>query len=703
MAWNLLQPLARASSDTTAYQLTHKDLMSSIEEAKELIDSIYKRANDGLESPKVTPSAFIKYLRQPTEETEAAMLAADYTETTLQILKQRLKPTLGDVNIIDVLSPLQKGLITQATGCDSYFQPMECPDSSSYRTSTGTCNNWMHPMRGASNRGFARWLPADYEDGLSIPKGATEGKLYNGFPLPLVRQVSSELAHVSNDKVTQDQNRSLIFMQWGQWVDHDLVFSPSTDANPRKKEGSCETNSCVFDPPCFPIKFPPNDPRIGTQDFCMPFARTSPACNPNTFVREQINAITSFMDANMVYGSEEFLANLLRNQSSHLGLLAVNEKFQDEGLDFLPFETRNKKNPCLLTNKEANIPCFRGGDMRANENLGLMVFHTLFLREHNRLAMELKKLNPHWDGEVLYQEARKIIGAMIQIITFRDYLPLVLGNEMEQYIPPYIGYNESVDPTVANVFSSAFRFGHGSIPPFVSRLDAKFQPNGPNSTVPLHLTFCASWRIIQEGGIDPVLRGLLINPSKMMKQNEIMTEEVQNRLFEQTEVMGLDLAALNLQRGRDHGIPGYTAWRRFCGLSEPQTVEELGDIFQNIKLAEKFLALYGTADNIDLWIGAVNEPFVPDGRVGPLLSCLIGRQFQQVRDGDRFWWENPGVFTDEQVESLKSVSLPLLFCDNSHLSEVPIDVFQINSYPNDFINCAEFGKLDLSPWKVQTE
>ncbi|XP_072494220.1 myeloperoxidase-like [Notamacropus eugenii] len=706
MGLNLLQLSARASSDATADLLTYEDLMSSVKEAKEMVDmaymSSYTRARNALETGKATPSDFIKFMKAPKEGTKVAMRAADYTETTLKILKKKLLPVLGDVNILDVLSPLQKAFIAQVTGCDSSVRPTECPDISAYRTINGKCNNWKQPNKGASNQGFARWLPAEYDDGISLPKGAIEGKLFNGFPLPLVHQVSNVLAHISKDNVTQDQNRSLIFMQWGQWVDHDLDFSPGSDVNPNKNELPCDSNNCVFEPPCFPIKFPGNDSRIHTSGICMPFIRTSPACNPDSFIREQINGITSFLDASMVYGSEKNVANLLRNQSSDMGLLAVNEEFQDEGLDFLPFEPR-ALNPCLLTNKAANIPCFISGDMRTNEHLGISVFHTLFFREHNRLALQLKELNPHWNGEVLYQEARKIIGAMIQIITYRDYLPLVLGNDTEQYIPPYTGYNESVDPTVANVFSLVFQFGHDSIPPFMSRLNETFQPDGPNSTIPLHLTFFAPWRIILEGGIDPLLRGLLINPSKIVNQNEIMNEEVLDRLFEQTEVMDLDLTSINMQRGRDHGIPGYNAWRRFCGLSEPQTVEELGDVLQNIELAEKFINLYGTVDNIDLWIGAVVEPFVPSGRVGPLLSCLIGRQFQQIRDGDRFWWENPEVFIDEQIESLKNVSLSVLFCDNTHLSEVPIDVFQVNNYPEDFVNCTEFEKLDLSPWKVKIE
>lgn len=80
---------------------------------------------------------------------------------------------------------------------------------------------------------------------------------------------------------------------------------------------------------------------------------------------------------------------------------------------------------------------------------------------------------------------------------------------------------------------------------------------------------------------------------------------------------------------------GYNAWRHFCGLSQPQNVDEFSEVLGNSKLAKKFMELYGTPDNIDLWIGAIAEPFVPQGRVGPLLACIIGTQFRNLRDGDR--------------------------------------------------------------------
>ncbi|XP_077775948.1 eosinophil peroxidase-like [Podarcis muralis] len=202
-----------------------------------------------------------------------------------------------------------------------------------------------------------------------------------------------------------------------------------------------------------------------------------------------------------------------------------------------------------------------------------------------------------------------------------------------------------------------------------------------------------------EGGIDPLLRGLLADHAKLMKQNQMMVEELQERLFEQLELIGLDLASLNLQRGRDHGLPGYNAWRRFCGLSEPSDEAELAAVMGNSQLAKKFIDLYGTPENIDIWIGALAEPFVPYGRVGPLLACLIGTQFRKTQDGDRFWWENPGVFTPWQRRVLSGASLSRIICDNTHIQEVPHDVFKMNHYPSDFMKCSEIGGLDLSAWK----
>ncbi|CAM5165496.1 unnamed protein product [Eretmochelys imbricata] len=681
--------------------LSAPSLLSSVDEAKQLVDAAYKytrnRLKEKLRNEAFTPADILGHIKQPVGGTRAMVRAADYMETTLSLLKEKLQWTVKrKFNVTDMLTPAQLELISKATGCAQQNMNIPCDEANPYRTITGECNNRRSPTLGASNRAYSRWLPQEYEDGVSIPRGWTEGICYSGFTLPLVREVSNKIVCFPTEQLVSDQNRALIFMQWGQFIDHDMDFGPATPATVTfSSRTDCQT-SCAKKPPCFPIKIPPNDPRIKNQSDCIPFTRSAPACTMGRAIRNQINALTSFLDGSMVYGSEVPLANRLRNNTNQLGLMAVNQQFTDEGLALLPF-SNVEKDICVLTNKTAQIQCFLAGDTRANEMPELTSLHTLFLREHNRLARELRRLNPQWDGEKLYQEARKIIGAMIQIITFRDYLPRVLGNNFRTAIPFYQGYNDSVDPRISSIFTIAFRFAHASIQPFVFRLDDRYQPVGPPT--PLSKEFFATWKIVTQGGIDPILRGLMANQAKLMTQGQMVVDEVRDRLFEQVMRIGLDLAALNMQRGRDKGLPGYNAWRQFCGLSQLRNVSDLSEKLRNGTLAKKFMDLYRTPDNIDIWIGALAEPFVPNGRVGPTMACLIGSQFRKLRDGDRFWWENIGIFTPQQRSALRRISLPRIICDNTHITEVPRHIFYANTYPRDFVNCNRIQKLDLSAWR----
>ncbi|XP_065709193.1 myeloperoxidase-like isoform X2 [Patagioenas fasciata] len=697
---SLLQASA-SSSYGLREELSDTSLRSSVDEAKRLVDAAYKRTRDrikeNLQNDALTPTELLGYFKQPVAGTRAAVRAADYMETTLNLLKEKLRRAVrGDFNVTDLLTPAQLGMIFKASGCDQQDKHINCDAPNGYRTITGECNNRRNPSLGASNRALVRWLPAEYEDGVSVPHGWTEGKRYSGFPFPLVRQVSNEIVRFPPGQLRMDQQRSLMFMQWGQFIDHDLDFSPDTPARVTFSGGvDCHT-SCAKQPPCFPIKIPPNDPRIKNTKDCLPFFRSAPACTSGRAIRDQINALTSFLDGSVVYGSEVPLANKLRDQSNQLGLLAVNRNFTDSGRAYMPFGSM-QKDPCLIVSKGANIPCFLAGDSRANEMLGLACMHTLFVREHNRLAAGLKRLNPHWNGEKLYQEARKILGAMIQIITYRDYLPLLLGGSFQRLIPRYRGYNESADPRISNVFTLAFRFAHASVPPTVGRLSENYKPIGPK--ILLRNAFFAVWRIIKEGGIDPFLRSLMSNQAKLMTQQQMVVDELRDRMFEQVERIGFDLPALNMQRCRDHGLPGYISWRQFCGLSQPSGLKALAKVLRNHGLAKKFIQLYGTPKNIDIWIGALAEPFVAGGRVGPLMACLIGTQFRNVRDGDRFWWENKGVFTPQQRSALAKISLSRIICDNTQISKVPRHIFQANRYPYGFVSCNQIPKLDLSAWK----
>uniref|UniRef100_A0A8C8REP4 Eosinophil peroxidase n=1 Tax=Pelusios castaneus TaxID=367368 RepID=A0A8C8REP4_9SAUR len=538
--------------------LSTPSLLSSVDEAKQLVDAAYKytrdRIKEKLRSNTFTPADFLGFFKQPVAGARSVIRAADYMETTLWLLKKKLRHTVkGNFNVTDVLTPAQLSLISTATGCAQQNLNIQCDKADPYRTITGECNNRRNPTLGAANRPYVQWLPPEYEDGVSLPRGWTEGKLYFGFRLPLVREVSNQIVRFPTEKLILDQQRALIFMQWGQFIDHDMDFGPQTpSAVTFSSAVNCET-SCAKEEPCFPIKIPPNDPRIKNQSDCIPFTRSAPACTQGRAIRNQLNALTAFLDGSMVYGSEIPLARKLRNLTNNLGLMAVNQQFTDGELAYLPFGNL-QNDPCLLTNRTAQIRCFIAGDTRANEMPELTALHTLFLREHNRLATELRKLNPTWNGETLYQEARKILGAMVQIITYRDYLPVLLGSHFWTAIPPYRGYNDSVDPRISNIFTIAFRFAHASVQPFVFRLDHRYQTLFPRSL--LSTEFFATWKIVKRGGIDPILRGLMANPAKLMTQNQMVVDELRDRLFEQVMRIGLDLPALNMQRGRDKGIAG---------------------------------------------------------------------------------------------------------------------------------------------------
>ncbi|XP_078526807.1 myeloperoxidase-like [Lissotriton helveticus] len=594
--------------------------------------------------------------------------------------------------------------------CTPQTSVKSCPPQDVYRNINGACNNRARPTLGVSDTAYARWLPAEYEDGVSLPQGWTEGKLYNGHPLPLVRDVSNKIVSCLNRPESADEERSQVFMEWGQFITHDTVFSQLgfLDCGPPKNSG----DPCIKGEPenSFPIMLPPDDPTTEKRGRkCMLFTRIAPACASETEAREPANIVSSFLDASAVYGSHDCYAQMLRDNTNNLGLLAVNKRFKDGSHDFLPFvgDTADtcgptvfcfRKDSCELTNTTYNIPCFTPGDRRGNQNLPYMTINTIFLREHNRLARELKKLNPHWNGEKIYQEARKIVAALMQVITYRDYIPLVLGDWMDIELPPYKRYNEDVDPRISTVYIIAFRFAHTSIAPYMFRLDSKYKPYGPDFKIPFHQTIFATWRLVKEGGIDPLLRGLLINYAKLMEHDTMMSDEVRERLFETPKRVGVDLASIDLQRERDFGLPKYNTWRRYCGLTEPHNLAELAAVLKNKELARKLLDLYKTPENIDLWIGGIAEPFVKNGRVGPVFACLIGSQFRKIRDGDRFWWQNPGVFSQTQLSALSTATLARIFCDNSGLKEVPTDVFKNNEYPEDFVSCNDIKKFDLSAW-----
>ncbi|GLH03915.1 Peroxidasin, partial [Gryllus bimaculatus] len=657
-----------------------------------------------------SPNELFRLLRFPNQEARDLARAADIYERTLVNIRKHVEAGMKlnlttDFSYKDLLSTTQLQLVANLSGCMAHRPHVNCSDMcyhSKYRSIDGTCNNLMHPMWGASLTGFRRVLKPEYENGFSMPIGWKKDVKYFGYPKPSARLVSTEL--ISTEEITPDERLTHMLMQWGQFLDHDLdhalpaVSSESWDGIDCKK-------SCDYAAPCYPIEVPPNDPRVRNRR-CIDFVRSSAICGSGhtsvffeTVVpREQINQLTSFIDASQVYGFSNEVAQDLRELSRETGLLREGIKLPGRKA-LLPLAD-SQPNDCRRDPSESDIGCFIAGDIRSNEQLGLLAMHTIWFREHNRIARELKILNPHWDGNMLYHEARKVVGAEVQRITYHEWLPNILGAKGMEMLGEYKGYDPSLDPSISNVFATAaLRFGHSLINPVLHRLNKTFQPI-PEGNIPLQKAFFSPWRLVEEGGVDPLLRGLFSVPAKLKMPNQNLNTELTEHLFEVAHAVALDLAAINIQRGRDHGIPSYNSWRRYCNLTEALTFEDLRGEISNAGVREGLKKLYGHPGNIDIWVGGILEDLAEGAKVGPTFRCLLVEQFRRLREGDRFWYENPATFKPEQLTQIKQVSLARVLCDNGDdITDVTQNVFVLPKHQNPaFLSCNQLPQVDLRFW-----
>uniref|UniRef100_A0A452QS78 Lactoperoxidase n=1 Tax=Ursus americanus TaxID=9643 RepID=A0A452QS78_URSAM len=649
-----------------------------------------------------TPSDLLARFRYPHDPfTVETARAGEIFEHTLLLIQEHVKQGLT----VDLEG--RGHLIANLSGCTAHRQVPNCSDMcfhQKYRAQDGTCNNLQHPMWGASLTAFERILKPAYENGFNLPRGVGLHALSGGYSLPPPRLVSTEMAATAT--VTPDHQYTHMLMQWGQFLDHDLDHTVPALSTSRFSDGQSCSSVCTNDPPCFPIIIPDTDPR-GIRAPCMFFVRSSPVCGSgmtslvmnSVYAREQINQLTAYIDASNVYGSSERESQILRDYSEPRGLLRTGLLWVPSGKPLLPFSA-GPPTECTRSEQGSRSPCFLAGDHRANEQLALTAMHTLWFREHNRVATELSALNPHWDGDTLYHEARKIVGAQLQHITYSHWLPKILGEPGMKMLQNYQGYNPNVNAGIINSFATAaFRFGHTLINPILYRLNDTFGEI-PEGHLPLHKAFFSPSRIIEEGGIDPLLRGLFGVAAKLRVPSQLLSLELTEKLFSTAHSVALDLAAINIQRGRDHGIPPYTDFRVFCNLTSVENFEDLQNEIKDSEIRQKLKKLYGTPGNIDFWPALMAEDLIPGTRVGPTLMCLFVTQFQRLRDGDRFWYENPGVFTPAQLTQLKQASLARVLCDNGdNIQQVQADVFVKAQYPQDYLSCSEIPRVDLRVWQ----
>ncbi|KAK9883784.1 hypothetical protein WA026_001979 [Henosepilachna vigintioctopunctata] len=507
-----------------------------------------------------------------------------------------------------------------------------------------------------------------------------------------------------------------MFVQWGQFIDHDLISTVKSRSFNGSIPRCCERNGQdhlpieFMHPSCFPIDVSDDDwvlGRFGVR--CLEFIRSAPATRLDCDLgwREQMNQVTSYLDGSVIYGSDFETSDAIRTFK--------NGKLQyGRPLGNGPLDPPDPPGGELCRSGALTTECFEGGDGRFGEQSGLTAMHTLWVRYHNKLATTLGKMNKHWSDEKIFQETRKIVGALIQHITYREFLPIVVGPEVmelfELNLNPrdyFTGYDERINPAIANSFgTAACRFGHSLVQNSYVRFDRKHRPIFNN--VSLHQEQENMENIWSFGSVDRLFLGLINQPAQ--RRDEFICEELTNNLFRSPRSpFGIDLAAINIQRGRDHGLPPYTSWRKPCGLSEVKSWKDLQNVL-SIETAQRLKLLYEDVDDIDLFTAGLAEKPVRGGIVGPTFACIIAQQFSNLRKGDRFWFENSGFhssFTPSQLNQIRRITLSEIVCHTmSEFESIQPFVFlSADNLRNVRVSCdsPQLNKFDLDPWTEDIE
>ncbi len=537
----------------------------------------------------------------------------------------------------------------------------------SFRTIDGFGNNAL-PARddwGAADTNIIRHLyPADYPDGYGdqIYDAATNS--------PNPRDVSNALG-AQTGSVLNDRNLSDWVVQWGQFLTHDLDLTGNDAANDELFAGGTGDFSIPITNPNDPfgdgigntsLTFHRSnyDPETGDTDR-LPAPGPPGATRPDW--REQINEVTSFIDASNVYGSDQARANALRTFSG--GRLKTTEDGLLPGYNDAGEENDNP------FGQPANA-LFLAGDIRANEQTGLTSTHALFVREHNRLADLIQAADPRLNDEQIYQWARKIVGAEMQIVTYTEFLPALMRNTA---LDPYSYlFDPNVNPAITSSFSTAFfRFGHSMQSPELLLVNNDGTWSGSLSFAEM---FGNPGLLTNDPSIvDRMLKGLASQVAQEV--DVLMVDELRNLPFGApfTGAGGLDLISLDIQRGRDHGLLSYNAFRDSYRLGPYNSINQ---ITASPELRGQLQSVYGNVNRIDAFIGALAEDHLPNQSLGPLLNFSLTDQFSRLRDGDRFFYTGDPDLQSPLVSSvidLEGVTLAEIIRNNSGITNLQDNVF----------------------------
>ncbi len=516
-------------------------------------------------------------------------------------------------------------------------------DTDLYRTIDGSFNNPNNPEWGAAGTNLLTITGLAFADSISMPTGQNRAN-----PREISNTLFSQSGLINDPLALSD-----FCWVWGQFIDHDIGLTPDG-------------------PEDFTIHVPAGDPVFdpqGAGQAVIPMLRslfdfntgTSPQ-NPRQFP----NIITAFVDGSGVYGSTEERAHWLRSfeggklKTSQGNMLPFNT-VTGEYIDAIDHDAPEMDNPTGISDKY-----YVAGDVRANENPLLLSFHTLFMREHNRLCDKISFEHPDWNDEEIYQHVRKLVSGLIQSILYEEWLP-VIGVQL----PEYQGFNPEVNPQLMNVFTAAaFRLGHTLLNGDLKRLDNEGEVI-PQGNLALRDAFFNPLVVLETGGIEPFFKGMAVQVQQKLDPKVI--DDVRNFLFGAPGAGGLDLAAININRGRERGLPDFNSIRQAIGL-EPYLFYQ--QINSDASVFTRLLTLYSDINDIDPWAGMLAEEPLPGALFGETIMTLMTMQFSALRDGDRFFYLNDTTLTQRELDWIRDTRLRDVIMYNTGINLMQDNVFK---------------------------
>ncbi|KAE8617507.1 hypothetical protein XENTR_v10009098 [Xenopus tropicalis] len=530
----------------------------------------------------------------------------------------------------------------------------------------GWYNNLHQHNRGSAGFRLLRLVPAAYSDGVYQAIQEPE--------LPNPRQISN-VAMQGDSGLSSNRNRTVLGVFFGYHVLSEIISTENSGCPAEFLNIAVPKGDKIFDPDA-------------TGQVMLPFQRSQwwkcSGESPNN-PRHQINSVTAWIDGSSIYGSSHSWSDALRSFSG--GKLASDSDpmFPKEAGDALLMW----RAPDPSTGHRGKEGIYGFGNARANENPFLQAVSILWFRYHNYLALQFAKKYPQWSDEDVFHNTRKWIIATYQNVVMYEWLPVFLQKE----VSAYEGYNQHVDASLSHEFQAAVQFMATLLPAGIYTRNKTCHFHNVQSSDggfwPAYRLCDSYWKrknpnIKTAQDIDNLLLGMISQIAE--KEDNVVVEDLRDYWYGTLKYTRMDYISWSIQQGRDFGLCSYNHARQHFGLSPIANWSEINrSLYQrNKELFEDLANLYGNdTEKLELFPGVMLES---DGDPGELLTAIIMDQFQRLRDGDRFWFENSknGLFTLEEIERIKKTTFHdvILSVTSADLGDFQPDVFKwVNGDP----------------------